>query len=63
LVLLGVVGGALGFGLVGIFLGPALLAIGYSLVQEWASDAAQPPEQAALPHDTDLSRAGEALPP
>jgi predicted PurR-regulated permease PerM len=37
---LGVLGGALAFGLLGIFLGPALLGIGYTLVNEWvrASD-------------------------
>jgi predicted PurR-regulated permease PerM len=33
---LGVLGGALAFGLLGIFLGPVLLAIGYTLVNEWA---------------------------
>jgi predicted PurR-regulated permease PerM len=38
LVLLGVVGGALTFGLVGFFLGPILLAIGVSLVREWSAD-------------------------
>lgn len=40
LVLIGVVGGAVGFGVIGIFLGPALLGIGYSLIREWASQAA-----------------------
>jgi predicted PurR-regulated permease PerM len=36
LVLLGVVGGALTFGLVGLFLGPIFLAIAVSLVREWS---------------------------
>jgi len=36
LTVLGVLGGALAFGLLGIFLGPVLLAIGYTLVNEWA---------------------------
>jgi predicted PurR-regulated permease PerM len=31
-----VLGGALAFGLLGIFLGPVLLGIGFSLVNEWA---------------------------
>ncbi len=37
LVLLGVLGGALAFGFIGIFVGPTLLAIGYSLLKEWSS--------------------------
>ncbi len=36
LTLLGVLGGALAFGLLGIFVGPVLLSVGYTLVQEWA---------------------------
>jgi predicted PurR-regulated permease PerM len=36
LILLGVAGGALTFGLVGLFLGPILLAIATSLVREWS---------------------------
>jgi predicted PurR-regulated permease PerM len=35
LVLLGVLGGAVAFGFVGIFLGPTLLAVGYRMVNEW----------------------------
>ncbi len=35
LVLLGVLGGVLAFGFVGLFIGPVLLAVGYSLVREW----------------------------
>jgi predicted PurR-regulated permease PerM len=40
LTVLGVLGGALAFGLLGIFLGPVLLGVGYTLVNEWARDAA-----------------------
>jgi predicted PurR-regulated permease PerM len=39
LVLLGVLGGAIAFGFVGVFLGPVLLAVGYALIKEWAVDA------------------------
>jgi predicted PurR-regulated permease PerM len=39
LTILGVLGGALAFGLLGIFLGPVLLGIGYTLVNEWARGA------------------------
>jgi len=41
LTVLGVLGGALAFGLLGIFLGPVLLGIGFTLVNEWAL-AAEP---------------------
>jgi len=37
LVFCGVIGGALAFGLVGIFLGPILLAMGYRLISEWTT--------------------------
>jgi len=35
LVVLGVFGGALSFGFIGIFIGPALLAVGWSLINAW----------------------------
>jgi predicted PurR-regulated permease PerM len=35
LTILGVLGGALAFGLLGIFLGPVLLGVGYTLLNEW----------------------------
>ncbi|HEX5326179.1 MAG TPA: AI-2E family transporter, partial [Acetobacteraceae bacterium] len=35
---LGVLGGAVAFGLLGIFLGPVLLGVGYTLVNEWAGE-------------------------
>ena len=37
LVLLGVMGGVLAFGFVGIFIGPTLLAVGFSLVRQWTN--------------------------
>jgi predicted PurR-regulated permease PerM len=40
LILLGVIGGAMSFGLVGLFLGPTLLAIALSLLREWAGRTA-----------------------
>ena len=49
LTLLGVLGGALAFGLLGVFLGPALLAIGYALVTEFVT--AEPPAPLPLPVD------------
>jgi predicted PurR-regulated permease PerM len=35
LILFGVVGGAVAFGALGLFLGPTLLAVGYELIREW----------------------------
>jgi predicted PurR-regulated permease PerM len=35
LIFIGVIGGALAFGFIGIFLGPSLLAVTYCLVDEW----------------------------
>ncbi|MBI4191989.1 MAG: AI-2E family transporter [Betaproteobacteria bacterium] len=42
LVFLGVFGGVIVFGFVGIFLGPTLLAVGFSLARLWTQPAAQP---------------------
>jgi predicted PurR-regulated permease PerM len=54
LILFGVLGGALGFGFIGVFLGPTLLAVGYRVIEEWAATrprAAAPevPGQGASP--------------
>jgi predicted PurR-regulated permease PerM len=38
LILAGVIGGLLAFGLVGIFLGPAVLAVSYTLLQAWMAE-------------------------
>jgi predicted PurR-regulated permease PerM len=40
LTMLGVLGGALAFGLLGIFVGPVLLGVGFALVSEWANEQA-----------------------
>ena len=42
LVLFGVLGGVLAFGFVGIFIGPTLLAVGLSLLKEWAARESMP---------------------
>lgn len=38
LIFAGVIGGMLGFGLVGIFVGPVVLAVGYTLLEAWIAD-------------------------
>jgi predicted PurR-regulated permease PerM len=41
LILVGVIGGLMSFGLVGIFLGPAVLAVTYTLLQAWIAEDAE----------------------
>lgn len=39
LTLFGVLGGAVAFGFIGVFIGPTLLAVGYRIVKEWSAAA------------------------
>jgi len=39
LLLAGVIGGLIAFGLIGIFLGPVVLAVGYTLLLSWMAEA------------------------
>lgn len=41
LIFAGVIGGMLGFGLIGIFIGPVVLAVSYTLFEAWIGDAAE----------------------
>jgi predicted PurR-regulated permease PerM len=43
LVMLGVFGGAVAFGVIGLFIGPTVLALGYALYVEWTSAVAREP--------------------
>lgn len=43
IVLLGVFGGLIAFGFIGLFIGPTLLAVGYSLLLDWSRNAAAAP--------------------
>lgn len=52
LVFCGLIGGALTFGLVGVFLGPVLLAVGFRLIDEWSTlESPLAPEQNPKPDD------------
>lgn len=42
LIFCGVIGGALAFGLVGVFLGPTLLAVAFRLIEEWSASVQAP---------------------
>jgi len=43
LVMLGVLGGAISFGVIGMFLGPTLVALGYSLFEQWTASVGKRP--------------------
>lgn len=47
LVLLGVVGGAIAYGFIGVFLGPTLLVVGFRLLEQWVAIRAAGKEAAA----------------
>jgi predicted PurR-regulated permease PerM len=48
LIFAGVIGGLFGFGLVGIFVGPVMLAVSYTLLAAWLADP-EPPAVEAKP--------------
>ena len=47
LIFFGVIGGALAFGVIGVFLGPTLLAVAYRLIEEWSATRVLPPTPAS----------------
>jgi predicted PurR-regulated permease PerM len=49
LTLMGALGGVLAFGFLGLFLGPVVLAVGYSLLLEFASSVEEPAQNASVP--------------
>jgi predicted PurR-regulated permease PerM len=50
LILAGVIGGLIAFGLLGIFVGPAVLAIAYTLLNNWMAEAGEAAPPAAEEH-------------
>lgn len=57
LVFLGMLGGVFTFGLLGIFLGPTLLAVAYAVLHEWNTHEAGTEPEIALPEPTRHDRA------
>jgi predicted PurR-regulated permease PerM len=51
LIFAGVVGGLVGFGIIGIFVGPVILAVTYTLLDDWISTGAGAPAGAAAGAD------------
>ena len=56
LIFAGVIGGLIAFGLVGIFVGPVVLAVGFTLLKAWVLQATPPP-----PEGEAHSNSGESL--
>lgn len=54
LIFCGVIGGALAFGLVGVFLGPTLLAVAFRLIAEWSSSQYVELEESSGPKISEL---------
>jgi predicted PurR-regulated permease PerM len=46
LIFAGVIGGLIAFGIIGLFIGPVVLAVAYTLLQAWVTDAQHPPKPA-----------------
>jgi predicted PurR-regulated permease PerM len=47
LIIAGVIGGLLGFGVMGLFVGPVILAASYTLVKSWVAEGAAPAADAS----------------
>jgi predicted PurR-regulated permease PerM len=58
LIVAGVIGGLIGFGVVGLFIGPVLLAVTFTLLQSWVNDPVveAPLAAAAVAEDPDLAQ-------
>jgi predicted PurR-regulated permease PerM len=48
LIFAGVLGGLLAFGIIGLFIGPVVLAVTYTLLQAWVAEAETAPEQRSI---------------
>jgi predicted PurR-regulated permease PerM len=49
LIFVGVIGGLIGFGIIGLFIGPVVLAVAYTLLSAWVTDG----ESGAVPSEAD----------
>jgi predicted PurR-regulated permease PerM len=49
LIIAGVIGGLVAFGIVGIFVGPVILAVTFTLLDDWVAPKAQGPERTPAP--------------
>lgn len=59
LIFAGVIGGLMAFGVVGIFVGPVVLAVAHTLLDEWISEGERPAStEGAVPIEPQSARAG-----
>jgi predicted PurR-regulated permease PerM len=49
LIFAGVIGGLVSFGIIGLFVGPVILAVTYRLLESWIADIDRPPSEGAGP--------------
>jgi predicted PurR-regulated permease PerM len=63
LIFCGVIGGAMAFGLVGVFLGPTMLAVAFRLVDEWSAVQQQLAEESAGAAISELREPAESARP
>ncbi len=63
LTLLGVLGGAIAFGLLGVFVGPVLLGVGFNLVAEWTGRDDQVDHDDKMGRDDKVGRKDDAVAP
>ena len=52
LIFAGVIGGLLGFGVIGLFIGPVILAVSYTLLEAWVAEGPPAAVEAPLPTPT-----------
>ncbi|MDQ2778421.1 MAG: AI-2E family transporter YdiK [Pseudomonadota bacterium] len=62
LIFAGVIGGIFAFGLVGIFIGPVVLAVGVTLLEAWMGDVHVPPPHLAPPGGEPATSVPKKLP-
>jgi predicted PurR-regulated permease PerM len=49
LIFAGVIGGLISFGIIGLFIGPVILAVTYRLIEAWIADIDRRPREGAGP--------------
>jgi predicted PurR-regulated permease PerM len=59
LIFAGVIGGLIAFGIIGLFIGPVVLAVAYTLLVEWVSEVGPSDEQARPPISAVRDAGGE----
>ena len=60
LIFFGVLGGAVAFGFIGVFLGPTLLAVGYRLIKEWIATTPRIGTETSLKTSPDTTASTDA---